>query len=477
MVLSKDLSMNLKNFCDERTKNLVLASFCMCLCIFASGPAVTVQNIALAESTDIDLSVGYYCEVVKMAVSIVTSICFHPIYKLIGIKVTVLLSTVLVTGNYWVMIWIVNKYMIYFGAGLTGIGWGVLWILWPMVVVDNSAGDKSQKNMGYWFMSMSSGQVMGGLANYFYFQGVTKISTKNRVMIYTISAGVTIFASLVATFGITDIKKSSKRHQPLKDEDIETVPQDDLDEVTYSTKEGEAEVKVIMPEKPSGVNKVNNWLKVMIEKAGLKEGLDWFKVMIKIPEFWLLGIPLIYWGFIWGYFIKMLPTATASISDKRNLIPLTTVINGASFLIGTTTWNLLSKITNNIFCIGFASVMLLASIILSILIFPKGAASEILALGSAETYITPDSIHVAVICALIGLADSGVSIIYYTTAGRIYGEGTALGFSLNNIGFCSFFICSMFAPSLFDLHTYCYCMIAAVAAMCLVFSLGLRKYL
>ena len=346
-----------------------------------------------------------------------------------------------------------------------------------VVVVDNSAGKKSQKNMGYWFMSMSIGTLMGGLANYFYFEGVTKISTKNRVMIYTSCAGVTIFASLVATFGITDIKKSSKRHQPLRDEEIETVPQDDLDEVTYSTKEREADVNIMIPGKPSGVNKVKDWFEVMIKKAELKESLDWFKVMMRIPAFWFLIIPLIYWGFIWGYFIKILPTATASISDKRNLIPLTSVINGICSLIGTTTWNLLSKITNNIFCIGFASAMLLASLILSILIFPKGAASEILALGSAETYITPNSIHVAAICALIGLADSGVSIIYFTAAGRIYGNEPALGYATNAIGYYVFYICSMFSPSLLDLHTYCYCMIASVVAMCLVFPFGLRKYL
>ena len=353
------------------------------------------------------------------------------------------------------------------------MGWGGLWVLWPMVVIENSAGEKSQKNMGFWFMAKSSGAVMGGLANYFYFEGVTKISSKNRVMIYTICAGVTMFASLVAAFGITDIKKSAKQHQPLRDEDIETVPQN----VKYSTKGGEADVSVMVPGKPSGVNKFKDWFKVVIKKAGLKEGLDWFKVMARIPEFWLLLIPLIYWGFIWGYFLKIFPTATASISDKRNLIPLTSVITGVCSLVGSTTWNLLSKITNNICCIVFASAMLLASLILSILIFPKGAASEILSLGSAETYITPDSIHVVVICALIGLADSGVSIIYYTTAGRIYGDGSALGYSTNAIGFYSFYMCSMFAPSLFDLHTFCYCMIASVVAMCLVFPFGLRKYL
>ncbi|XP_063682418.1 uncharacterized protein LOC134817212 [Bolinopsis microptera] len=469
--------MNLKNCCDERTKNLVVASFCMSLCMFAGAPAGTVQNIALAESTDIDLSVGYHSEVVKTVAGIVAAIIFHPVHNLIGIKVTALLSTVLVTGNYWVMVWIVNKYMLYFGAALCGMGWGALWVLWPMVVVENSAEKKSQKNMGYWFMSMSIGTLMGGLANYFYFEGVTKISSKNRVMLYTTCAGVTMLTSLVAAFGITDIKKSPKRHQPLTDEDIETVPQDDLDEVTYSTKGGEADVNVMIPRKPSGVNKVKDWFKVMTKKAGLKEGLDWFKVMARIPAFWFLVIPLIYWGFIWGYFIKILPTATASISDKRNLIPLTSVINGVCSLVGTTTWNLLSKITNNIFCIMVASAMLLSSLILSILIFPKGAASEILALGSAETYITPDPIHVVVICALIGLADSGVSIIYFSTAGRIYGDEPALGYATNAIGYYVFYICSMFSPSLFDLHTYCYCMIASVVAMCLVFPFGLRKYL
>ena len=114
--------MKLKKYYDERTKNLAVASFCTCVCFAAGAPAGTVQNIAIAESTDIDISVGYYSEMVKTIGSIVAAIFFHPVYQLIGIKVTALLSTVLVTGNYWVMIWIVNKYMLWSCSMWNGLG-------------------------------------------------------------------------------------------------------------------------------------------------------------------------------------------------------------------------------------------------------------------------------------------------------------------------------------------------------------------
>ena len=202
---------------------------------------------------------------------------------------------------------------------------------------------------------------------------------------------------------------------------------------------------------------------------------NWFKVMGKRFEFWVLLLPLVYWAFIWGYFYKILPTASASISDERNLIPLTTVIIGASYLVGSGAWNYISNWTNNTFCIVLQSLMLLASLAISILIFPKGAAANIVELDTASTYIQPNSVYVIVICALIGLADSGISIVFYTVSGIIFGKGTSLGYAVVNNVFYVFYIVSMFAPSLFDLHTYCYTTGVAVLVMCFSLTVGLRR--
>ena len=207
------------------------------------------------------------------------------------------------------------------------------------------------------------------------------------------------------------------------------------------------------------------------------EPLEWCKKMLKLPAFYLLVIPLLFWGVLWGYFLKILPTAIPSISDSRNLIPLGAVIGGACAFLGATLWDFISKATNNLFCISLASLMIVAAAILSILTFPKEAATEILEVGSAETYIKPDSIYVVVIQGLIMLADVGLSIIFFAAAGQIYGEGTTLGYASNMIGFSFFYICSMFAPDLFNLHSYCYLMIAAVLLTCFTFFTGLRKFI
>ena len=52
-------------------------------------------------------------------------------------------------------------------------------------------GEVAQKNMGYWWMALSLGTLIGGLCNYFYFDGVTEISANNRVMVYAISVSYT----------------------------------------------------------------------------------------------------------------------------------------------------------------------------------------------------------------------------------------------------------------------------------------------
>ena len=342
-----------------------------------------------------------------------------------------------------------------------------------MVITENSEGAKNaQTNMGIWFAATSFGVLIGGLCNYFYFDGVYQISVENRQMVYGICAGITIFASFVAAVGLTQHEnhKKSGNHQPLHNEEITAHSEDDeeLEEEKNENDSDTIEIGILVPNKETENTEGT---------APDFEPLQWCKKMLKFPAFYLLGIPLFYWGVLWGYYLKILPTATASISDSRNLIPLGAVISGACSFFGSTSWNFISRATNNLFCISLASLMIVSAAILSILTFPKGAATEILEVGSAETYIKPDSIYVIVIQGLIMFADIGIGIIFYAAAGQIYGEGTTLGYASNMVGFSFFYICSMFAPDLFNLHSYCYLMIASVLLMCFTFFTGLRKFI
>ena len=199
--------------------------------------------------------------------------------------------------------------------------------------------------------------------------------------------------------------------------------------------------------------------------------------MSKRYEFWVLLLPLVYWAFIWGYFYKILPTASASVSDERDLIPLTTVIIGVAYLAGSVVWNKVATWVNNTVCIVLQSLMLLASLVISVLIFPKTAAAQLVKTGTGNTYLEPNSVYVIVICTLIGLSDSGISIIFYTVSGVIFGKGTSLGYAVVNNVFYIFYVVSMFTPSLFDLHTYCYITGVAVLVMCFAITVGLRKFI
>ena len=129
--------MSLRNFsgCDDSTKNIVIASVAMSICAMAATPAGAVQNIALAESTEIGLNVGYYTEVSGVVAVLFIGVCFSVFYKLIGIKLAATLAVLLTTGYYWTMIWIVNQYLMYFGGFLSGMGHALLWIICPMTVM------------------------------------------------------------------------------------------------------------------------------------------------------------------------------------------------------------------------------------------------------------------------------------------------------------------------------------------------------
>ena len=415
-------------------KNIAVSCVVIGLFYMALGPAETVQNIALVESSDIELKVGYYSEIVKYVGAILAGFVVHPLYKWAGIKVTAIVMTLLGTGLYWAMIWIVNAYVIYLGAFLTGVGSGAMWIIWPMVIIDNSDSSRAQRNMGIWWVFVSLGIFLGGLSNFFYFEKVSEISKTNRVMVYSICTGVTVLAALVGGLGINISRDGLGRGREFTD-------------------------------------------------LGNPKGRDgaaavWFKRMSKLPEFWLSFVPLIYWGFMWGFVIKILPTATASISNERNLIPLCTLSLGASCLVGSTVWTYISKFLNNTICTIIASCLAIVAIVLSVLIFPKGAAAAILDVNTIDTYIEPHPTYIVVISALIGLADSGISIIYFSVVGRIYGAGgTSLGYSINNVGFDVFYIMSMFAPSLFDLHSYCFTVIGTVLVMCVTLTVFLKAYL
>ena len=447
--------------CDEKLKNILVVTFAMGLVYSAVFPAVAVQNITLAESSDIPLTVGYYAAIVHNVGSMLNALVFQFVYNRVGIRWTAGLSMVLITGAHWPMIWITNQYVIYAGEFLSGIGRGAGWIFAPMIVMDNSEPGKSHRNMGYFWSGLSAGVMAGGLGNYFYFVGVTTISAVNRQVVYALCAGVTVLASLLAGFGLSEIKGR---------EGCQTT-----NDVTYvKVDENNEDYRVTMPKEDGGK-------KEEIDGDGLNSSFSdfivWFKMMARRPAFWLHFIPLIYTGFIWAYFYKMFPTAIPSISNQRKLIPLTTVVMGGSYLLGTSTSSIVSRWITPTACLLLSALMILVAMILSVLIFPKEAASQILEIGTTETFIKGGFVHLMVISALIGLGDGMFSVIHLTAIGRLYGKDTSLGYSVNIIMYYLVYGLCMFTPTLFDMHSYCYITMVTVVASCLALTVGLKQFL
>ena len=82
-----------------------------------------------------------------------------------------------------------------------------------------------------------------------------------------------------------------------------------------------------------------------------------------------------------------------------------------------------------------------------------------------------------VISALIGLGDAMFCVIYDTAIGRLYGKKTSFGYSINTLVYHVTYGLGMFAPTLFDIHSYCYITMVTVVASCLSLAVGLKQYL
>ena len=82
-----------------------------------------------------------------------------------------------------------------------------------------------------------------------------------------------------------------------------------------------------------------------------------------------------------------------------------------------------------------------------------------------------------VISALIGLGDAMFCVIYDTAIGRLYGKKTSFGYSINTLVYHVTYGLGMFAPTLFDIHSYCYITMVTVVASCLALAVGLKQYL
>ena len=319
--------------------------------------------------------------------------------------------------------------------------------------------------MGYFWSGLSAGVMAGGLVNYFYFVGVNTISTANRQVVYALCAGVTVLASLLAGFGLSEIKGREDRKTKAdvtytkvnesNGEDNGVMKVDESNEKDDDDIKGDegslGDDVVIMPkeddDKKEGMDgdELNN---------SLSDFVVWFKMMARRPDFFIHFVPLIYNGFICAYFSKTLPTAIPSIYNERKLIPLTTVVTGGSYLLGSATSNITSRWITPAACIFLSGLLILVAMILSILIFPKEAASQILEISTAQTFIKGGIFHVIVISALIGLGDAMFSVIYDTAIGRLYDKKTSFGYSINILGYhlrCMVLVCLLLLYLIFTL--------------------------
>ena len=96
---------------------------------------------------------------------------------------------------------------------------------------------------------------------------------------------------------------------------------------------------------------------------------------------------------------------------------------------------------------------------------------------NAMTYLKPEGFYIIIISCLIGAADSGFCLVFYSAVAKVFASNTTMGYAAVQNWFNVFTIVALFAPKYIDLHVYLYVTLAVVIASWLSLGIGLRHYI
>ena len=451
-------------------RNLTITCIVFFLTYLTFTPSLTLMSVSIfpystlnqaCETCTIDIMVIYYSRVIQYAASFPMCFFFPEIYKFLGLKLVYLLSAGLYIPFYLTMIWIKNDATLYIGALFTAIANSMLWCAAPMCMADSAGPGKYQMYMGFCMFSLFTGVTASGIANYFYLDGVYFISDKIRINLYTAFAVGALLAAVIGAFGIKDVKAKKVLGISTKK---------DIAALEGLASEDSEIPNAVIEDLPQRENPMEQRISERIYYQ-----LYWYVETVQRKEFWLIVVPLFYWGVLWGYKSTIMSTAIGFTFPESKYIPLKSICIGASYLLGALLWTPMSRCTSNFASLSLCTLMLIVGCVLSVLIFPKTAAVSID--PNAMTYLEPKGFYIIIISCLIGAADSGFCLVFYSAVAKVFASNTTMGYAAVQNWFNVFTIVALFAPKYIDLHVYLYVTLAVVVASWLSLGIGLRHYI
>ena len=353
--------------------NIAIASVLLMLVYAANISAFDMLNASLDDSnTTLTSKLGYECSSINSFISIAGSFVV-PFLQCLGYRILISGSALFHVPLYLAMIFL-DKYVLVTGATINGIADGIVWVVVFDYVVSVSQKKNIERNMSYFILTYSFAALIGNLINYFNLDSPKKITDTARIHIYSLCTAITIFAALLAAFGLRKMpntpqnsrEQSIVESEILSDSDAENYNDHDP-LVTSDNVEGAFRGEISIPRR---------LLKFLVKPATLAQGVT--SIVSGMFDAWLVVIF----------------TCIRNTYSDRHLLPVCGLIYGCCKIVFSAIWNKLTTFVGYRFMIYLITVVTLFWLLIIMSIFPpisihaQGNASDaLLPLGSWVVYL------------------------------------------------------------------------------------------
>ena len=452
----------------KRDATMVITTLIVCLSMGSFFLATSLQNVAITDSSDLGPTVGYVSGGVYYGSSAIGSLAFPLLNKCFG-RISIYLFALTSYIMLYASMFVLNEYSIYVGAILAGAGGATIFILALKSIADNSTLKDLQRNMSYFWASVSIANIINNLVNFLYIQSLKTITTTIRISVYGALAGLCIVAMFL-TIGLYKVQ-ASERHDQTEIYGNKTDPEiADGDIVLDEPLKNDSTAAVCSDKILDGAEtSPKNW------KQKIVDGLRWLGTLAKRRSIWMIIIYQFFSGTLWGYSLKALPVTIGNVFEDRSVINLAGLVIGFSTLFGALAFKKMKEKSNNFICIFVMVVLAGSACVLSYLIFPYDANISLRPTGT--TYITPHCYHVVIIATLLSLADTGFNILGFSVTVLMFDGDSSTSYTFLNTTFCIGNGVMFALAGFVNLHAYIVLLMVLTVLTGLGYSIGLRKYL
>jgi len=339
--------------------------------------------------------VGFFSQGIVYISSISVALCAPAIIGLTGNRISLWLGSLMYSAL-CISVLILEEYVIYIGSAITGFGMGLLWVVAPKIVTDNSTSVTLQRNQSlFWCIYMMS-MVLGNLVEYFYLGGLTVIESHTRIIVYSVCCAISVTGAFIGLAGIRNAEDSP--HLLVHSSSIQ-VPVE-----SYRTLS------------------VTQRLELVYEKV---------KITLARPMVWFLLVVLIYNGSMLSFYTMTLECCIGATFTQRKIIPLASLVVGVMEVIGALAFEKIAQKIGN----GPSTILLFiiasCSLYFSFLMFPTDSTYNTIPVD--PSMIDADPSIVLFISALIGISDAGFNILANTYVGKLFPGDSEIGFTVLNV--------------------------------------------